>query len=45
MVPVVPDLPLPRLFVEAMKSGKAVTSEPDNAATERSSRRYLETRI
>ena len=45
VVPVVPDLPLPRLFVEAMKFGKAVTSEPDNAATERSSSRYLETTI
>ena len=33
VVPVVPDLPLPRLFVGAMKFGKAVTSEPDNAAT------------
>ena len=45
VVPGVPDLPLPRLSVEAMKSGKAVTREPDNAATERSSCRYLETRI
>ena len=32
------------VFVEAMKSGKAVTCEPDNAATERSSRRYSEQR-
>ena len=43
MVPVVPDLPLPRLFVEEMKFGKAVTSEPDNAATGSPARRYLET--
>jgi hypothetical protein len=43
VVPVVPDLPLPRLFVEEMKFGKAVTSEPDNAATGSPARRYLET--
>ena len=43
VVPGVRDLPLPRLFVEEMKFGKAVTREPDNAATGRSSRRYLET--
>ena len=29
--------------LEVVEFGKAVTSEPDNAATGRSSRRYLET--
>ena len=31
--------------LEVVKFGKAVTSEPDNAATDHSSHRYLETGI